>query len=62
MRGAAALEGNLLTRLTRGGLPGNAGGLVGLLVALVLLFSILLPGRFATFGTLQSTMFQLPEL
>ena len=37
-------------------------GSLGLLVALVLLFSLLLPGRFATFGTLQSMMFQLPEL
>ena len=62
MRGAAALDGNRLARLTRGGLPGNAGGLLGLLAALVLLFSLLLPGRFATFGTLQSMMFQLPEL
>ena len=51
---AAALDANLLTRLTRGGSPGNAAGLLALLAALALLFSNLLPGRFATFGTLWS--------
>ncbi len=44
------------------GLPGNSGGLIGLLVALVVLFALLLPERFPTFGTAQSMMFQLPEL
>src|SRR4051812_3232235 len=62
MHDTAVLSPNLLVRLTRGGLPGNVAGLVGLLVALVALFSLLLPGRFAAFGTLQSMMFQLPEL
>ncbi len=44
------------------GLPGNSGGLIGLLVALVVFFSLLLPQSFPTFGTAQSMMFQLPEL
>lgn len=44
------------------GLPGNSGGLLGLLVVLVLFFSLLLPQSFPTFGTAQSMMFQLPEL
>ena len=48
--------------LRRLGFPGNSGGLLALLVALVLLFSLLLPDRFPTFGTVQSMMFQLPEL
>ena len=60
MRVRAALDGTYphLTRRParqRGGPPGPARGLA-------LLFSLLLPGRFATFGTLQSMMFQLPEL
>lgn len=37
-------------------------GLVLLLLALGGLFSILLPGRFATLATMQSMMYQLPEL
>ena len=41
---------------------GGRLGLAGLLVALVLLNTVLLPGQFATFGTLQSMMFQMPEL
>ena len=48
--------------LRRLGLPGNSGGLLALLVALVLFFSLLLPASFPTFGTAQSMMFQLPEL
>ena len=59
---ATPLDSGLFGRLTRGGLPGNAAGLLGLLAALVLLFSLLLPDRFPTSGTLQSMMFQLPEL
>ena len=59
---ATAVAPGLLGRLTRGGSPGNAAGLLGLLAALVVLFTLLLPGRFATFGTVQSMMFQLPEL
>jgi len=45
----------------RGGAPG-IGGLLVLLALLVLLFSALMPDRFATPATLQSVMFQLPEL
>ena len=52
----------LLARLTRGAGPGNAAGLFGLLAALVVLFTLLLPGRFDNYGTVQSMMFQLPEL
>jgi simple sugar transport system permease protein len=51
-----------LTRLARAALPGGAGGLLVLLVGLVVLFSLLLPQRFPTLGTVQSMMFQLPEL
>lgn len=62
MADAAIANPNLIGRLTRGSTPSNAAGLLGLLLALVALFSLLLPGRFATYGTLQSMMFQLPEL
>lgn len=41
---------------------GGRAGLAILLVAIVVLNMLLLPGRFATFGTLQSMMFQMPEL
>jgi simple sugar transport system permease protein len=51
-----------LLRRTRMGAPGATAGLLVLLLALVLTFSILLPGRFLTPGTAQSMMFQLPEL
>lgn len=51
-----------LTRLARAALPGGSLGLLALLAGLVLLFSLLLPQSFPTFGTLQSMMFQLPEL
>ncbi|MFO1050089.1 MAG: hypothetical protein U1E52_19595 [Geminicoccaceae bacterium] len=56
------MSDGLLARLTRGGGPSNAVGLLALLVALVLLFTLLLPGRFDNYGTVQSMMFQLPEL
>ena len=45
----------------RGGAPGGVAGLLALLAALVLGFSLAVPG-FASAGTLQSVMFQLPEL
>ncbi|MCO6049615.1 ABC transporter permease [Mesorhizobium sp. RP14(2022)] len=50
----------LMTRL-RGGMPGGQAGLIGLLVVLVVVFSLFIPG-FASVGTLQSFMFQLPLL
>jgi simple sugar transport system permease protein len=51
-----------LIALARARPLGGTAGLALLLVALVALNAVLLPGRFATFGTLQSMMFQLPEL
>ena len=45
----------------RAGASGSLGGLVLLLLALVTLFSAVIPG-FASVGTLQSFMFQMPEL
>jgi simple sugar transport system permease protein len=42
--------------------PGDIVGLAILLVALLALFSALLPARFPTIATVQSIMFQLPEL
>lgn len=64
MRTTAPLDRDLgaLTRAARAALPGGTGGLLLLLAGLVLLFSLLLPRSFPTFGTLQSMMFQLPEL
>ncbi|HKE18079.1 MAG TPA: ABC transporter permease [Kofleriaceae bacterium] len=59
--GAARGPGDLLRR-ARAGSPGATFGLLALLAALVVTFSILLPGRFLTAGTAQSMMFQLPEL
>ncbi|MFO1076038.1 MAG: ABC transporter permease, partial [Geminicoccaceae bacterium] len=56
------MSATLISRLTRGTGPSNAVGLLALLVALVLLFTLLLPGRFDNYGTVQSMMFQLPEL
>ena len=44
------------------GTGGNVGGLLLLLVALVTLFSALLPATFPRLTTLQAMMFQLPEL
>ncbi len=55
----AGLSG-LMLRL-RGGTPGGLSGLAGLLVALVVACSLAVPG-FASVGTLQSFMFQMPEL
>lgn len=40
----------------------SAGGLVLLLIALIVLFSLLLPGSFLQTTTLRAVMFQLPEL
>jgi simple sugar transport system permease protein len=45
----------------RGGTPGGLSGLVALLVVLVAACWLSVPG-FASFGTLQSFMFQMPEL
>jgi simple sugar transport system permease protein len=45
----------------RGGTPGGLFGLTALLAALVVAFALGVPG-FASVGTLQSFMFQLPEL
>jgi simple sugar transport system permease protein len=50
----------LVDRL-RGGVPGGHPGLVGLLLALVLAFSLFVP-NFLSVGTLQSFMYQLPLL
>ena len=57
--GAARGTGDLLRRLRSGASP---SGLLALLAALVVTFSVLLPGSFLTAGTAQSMMFQLPEL
>lgn len=51
-----------LTARLRQAQPGGITGLVLLLLALVLFFSVLIPDRFPTAGTVQSMMFQLPEL
>jgi simple sugar transport system permease protein len=51
-----------LIGLARLGAPGGNAGLGALLIGLVIVNALLLPGQFATFGTLQSMMFQLPEL
>lgn len=56
---AADAVGPLLLRL-RGAAPSHSG-LLGLLLALATLFSLFIPG-FASFGTVQSIMFQMPEL
>jgi simple sugar transport system permease protein len=48
--------------IARLGTPGGNAGLAALLILLVIVNTMLLPGQFATFGTLQSMMFQLPEL
>lgn len=49
-------------RSLRAGAPGGLAGLLVLLLALVALFSVLIPDRFPTGSTLQSVMFQLPQL
>ncbi|MEJ5231466.1 MAG: ABC transporter permease [Geminicoccaceae bacterium] len=51
-----------LLAIARLRVPGTERGLLLLLAALFLLFSALLPDRFPTAATLQSMMFQLPEL
>ena len=51
-----------LLRRIRQGTPGDIAGLTILLIALVGLFSILLPSSFPTVATVQSMMFQMPEL
>lgn len=45
----------------RGGTPGGLGGLSALLIGLVVVCSLAVPG-FASVGTVQSFMFQMPEL
>src|ERR1700690_3868399 len=47
--------------LLRGSTPGGLSGLGALLIGLVVLSAIGVPG-FASTGTLQSIMFQMPEL
>jgi simple sugar transport system permease protein len=54
--GLSAFVGRL-----RGGAPGGLPALGLFLVALVALFTAIVPG-FASYGTLQSIMFQMPEL
>jgi simple sugar transport system permease protein len=63
MAEARVLNGNLnaLMGLLRPGTPGGLSGLCALLVGLVVLSSIAIPD-FASVGTLQSIMFQMPEL
>jgi simple sugar transport system permease protein len=41
---------------------GSPLGLIALLALLCAVFTLLLPGRFATLGTLQSVLLQIPEL
>ena len=57
-RGSDAGLAPLLARLR---MPGGLGGLAGLLAALVVVFGVAVPD-FASGGTLQSVMFQMPEL
>jgi simple sugar transport system permease protein len=63
MAEARALNGNFaaVMSLLRGGTPGGISGLGALLLGLVVLASIAIPG-FASAGTAQSIMFQMPEL
>src|SRR3954452_12580649 len=61
--GACGLNGQLdraIGALRRG--ASNVAGLVALFVALVALFSALLPTSFPQLSTFQAMMFQLPEL
>lgn len=51
---------DLMARL-RLGMPGGQAGLAGLLVALLVAFSLFVP-QFASMGTLQSFMYQMPLL
>lgn len=63
MADARAINANLtsLMGVLRGGTPGGLSGLGALFVALVVLSSAAVPG-FASAGTVQSIMFQMPEL
>ncbi len=63
MAEARTLNDNLsaLLGLFRVGTPGGLSGLGGLLIGLVVLASLAVPG-FASAGTVQSIMFQMPEL
>ncbi len=61
MAEAAAIRLDSFTRRLRAGVPGGLAGLGGLLLGLVLAFFVLVPG-FASISTLQSVMFQMPEL
>ncbi len=58
---AEALALDRVASLMRGRTPGGLAGLAGLLAALVIAFGFAVPG-FASAGTLQSIMFQMPEL
>ena len=49
-------------RALREGTPGGLAGLLVLRAARVARFSVLIPDRFPTGSTLQSVMFQLPQL
>ncbi len=65
VRNAADTLNGRLDRLQQTLFPGavgNTGGLLLLLLALLVLFSVLLPDLFPRITTLQAMMFQLPEL
>jgi simple sugar transport system permease protein len=55
----SSLDG--LVRMLRGGGIGNAG-LIALWPAILVIFTVAMPGQFLQLGTLQAMMFQLPEL
>ena len=63
MADARTINANLasLMGVLRGGTPGGLSGLGALFVALVALSALAVPG-FASAGTVQSIMFQMPEL
>jgi simple sugar transport system permease protein len=63
MADARAINGNLSSLISalRVGTPGGLSGLATLLVVLVIVSAVAVPG-FASGGTLQSIMFQMPEL
>lgn len=60
-RGGMTAEFDKLIAALRGGAT-NVGGLLGMLVVLVALFSLFMPTAFPRVTTLQAMMFQLPEL
>jgi simple sugar transport system permease protein len=61
--GGSGLGGiDRVLRRLREGTPPDIGGLAALLLALLVFFSLLLPATFPTIATVQSIMFQLPEL